>query len=627
VNMFQTSRLIEYKCRFQRGTWKKCTTLVSAILYLCFFFIFPKMLFGAETVKEKDNAHVIFYSQNTTSEAGKIKAEALANYATGYLQIRSDGRFSDSSIQHLLSCVKKAPDAIPALKLLLANWVLDRDYKKIIDNLLPVAEKHPDALRINIIVADALMKLQNNNKAMLLLQNALSKTGYEQSTKPDIRLLIELIAKLSGIYVELEKIDEGEELWDNVLAHKQLREQLLLRMAAAAFFAEFADQGPDGFFAGWSKRRYRRKLDDNLSVIEQIYDQKHLANALLLLPLLKIYRRYSMPNKAENILLSMLLENPYNSSAMLMLAQSYSDFKQYSDSFRAWQVIIDSDRYKNAGRYWKYLTLGRGGEGDFYLELAQAALRGGNLKEAVRAFDWFLLLHPDDPEALFQLGITYMRLRNFTKAILKLERVKVLPEADFFRARCYMNENRPEKALAVMIDAEKTAQKNNRKNFLDDNFYIEYAFIADHTGDSEKAELIIKKLLKKSPDNPMLNNFLGYLWAEHGVNLDQSEKLIHKALEKDTENSAYTDSLAWVLFKKQKFKDALYYIEKALELEGDIPDAVIADHAGDIYHALNDKKNALKYWKIALAIYSENINRKSITDKIDQLRNSNFDNL
>lgn len=591
------------------------------------FFFCLVLPLKADLVEENENAHVIFYPHNILSEDGITKAEALANFACGYLQIRTTGQFPETSIQHLLECVKKDPFAIPALKLLVAKWTLDYNYQQIIESLLPIADKHPEALRLNIIVADTYIKQKKLEQAMQILQRSLSATGYITNENNDISLLGEAITKLSGIYAELKKIDEGEDLWDQVLAKKELSDQLLIRLSAAAFFSEFSDQGPDGFFAGWSKRRYRKKLDENLLIIEGICEKKDFTNALLLLPLLKIYQRYSMPDRAERILLNMLLENPGNSSAMLMLAQSYADFKNYADSFRAWQSIIDSGRYNSAGRYWKYLTRGSGGEGDFYLELARVALSGGDLQEAARAYDWFLLLNPDDPEALFQLGITYMRMEDYTKAIFKFERVKVLPEADFFRAKCYLNEDRIEKALEALIDAEKTALKNHRENFLDSNFYMEYAFVADRAGDFKKAEMILKKLLEESGENPMLNNFLGYIWAEKGTNLDQAEKLIKGALAQEPENPAYLDSLAWVLFKKKNFPDALYYIKKALDLEGDIPDAVIADHAGDIFFSVKDTMNALKYWKMALEIYSEYIDRKAIMEKIDQARNSDFSKL
>ena len=109
---------------------------------------------------------------------------------------------------------------------------------------------------------------------------------------------------------------------------------------------------------------------------------------------------------------------------------------------------------------------------------------------------------------------------------------------------------------------------------------------------------------------------MGYMWAEHNIHLDEAEKFIAAALETDKDNTAYLDSMAWVNYKKGNFKKALAYIEKSLALEGEIPDAVIAEHAGDIYSALGEKEKALKYWKLAASIYNEDINLPAIKEKI-----------
>ena len=78
----------------------------------------------------------------------------------------------------------------------------------------------------------------------------------------------------------------------------------------------------------------------------------------------------------------------------------------------------------------------------------------------------------------------------------------------------------------------------------------------------------LKALLEKDPDNPGYNNDLGYIWADHDMNLAESEKLIRKALDEDRkqrlkekpdakpdeikDNPSYLDSLGWVLFKEKK---------------------------------------------------------------------------
>ena len=88
----------------------------------------------------------------------------------------------------------------------------------------------------------------------------------------------------------------------------------------------------------------------------------------------------------------------------------------------------------------------------------------------------------------------------------------------------------------------------------------------------DKAADQLKALLVREPDNPTYNNDLGYIWADHDMNLAESEKLIRKAIdddrrtrrkanpdlkpELDKDNAAYLDSLGWVLFKQKKYKEA-----------------------------------------------------------------------
>ena len=96
-----------------------------------------------------------------------------------------------------------------------------------------------------------------------------------------------------------------------------------------------------------------------------------------------------------------------------------------------------------------------------------------------------------------------------------------------------------------------------------------------------------------------------------------------KAIDKEDSNPAYLDSMAWVLFRKKDFRSAKTYIEKSLQLDEFSPDAVIADHAGDIYNALGEKDNALKYWKIAAETYSSDLYPEIIREKISSVEAAN----
>ena len=75
--------------------------------------------------------------------------------------------------------------------------------------------------------------------------------------------------------------------------------------------------------------------------------------------------------------------------------------------------------------------------------------------------------------------------------------------------------------------------------------------------------------MKIEPENAGMQNFLGYLYADMGINLNDALILIKKALEKEPKNAAYLDSLGWVYFKMKDYKKAGKYLEEALKIMPD----------------------------------------------------------
>jgi len=97
-----------------------------------------------------------------------------------------------------------------------------------------------------------------------------------------------------------------------------------------------------------------------------------------------------------------------------------------------------------------------------------------------------------------------------------------------------------------------------------------------------------------NPDNHQTLNWLGYLWADKGENLDEARQFIEKAVKLDPDNGAYLDSLGWVLFKLGQAKEALPHLRRAVELEKG--DATVVDHLVAVLTALGkpDEAQALK---------------------------------
>lgn len=125
-----------------------------------------------------------------------------------------------------------------------------------------------------------------------------------------------------------------------------------------------------------------------------------------------------------------------------------------------------------------------------------------------------------------------------------------------------------------------------------------------HLGENKKGEEILEKFLADNPDDPGVNNDLGYLYADQGKNLKRAKSMIEKAIAAEPENPAYIDSMGWVLFKLGEVDEAVTWLKKATVIE-DGDDPTIWDHLGDCYHKRNDVSEARKAWKRALELADE----------------------
>jgi len=133
-------------------------------------------------------------------------------------------------------------------------------------------------------------------------------------------------------------------------------------------------------------------------------------------------------------------------------------------------------------------------------------------------------------------------------------------------------------------------------------------------GDYAKGEAELEILFQKTPDDPGVNNDLGYLYADQGKNLEKAESMIRKAVQEEPDKPAYLDSLGWVLFKRGKAKESLEPLMKAVELQKleekkgiAPPDATIREHLGDVYLHLQEVDRARQIWEEAEQIAAKAI--------------------
>jgi Flp pilus assembly protein TadD len=127
----------------------------------------------------------------------------------------------------------------------------------------------------------------------------------------------------------------------------------------------------------------------------------------------------------------------------------------------------------------------------------------------------------------------------------------------------------------------------------------------------------MKKAIELNPQNAPALNYLGYTWAEMGVQLDEAESLILRALKLEPNDGFYIDSLGWVYYQKGDYARAVEQLERAVEITVDDP--TIIEHLGDAYEKVGKPDRALARYREALKRSKESDQIKRIREKMQRL--------
>lgn len=248
-----------------------------------------------------------------------------------------------------------------------------------------------------------------------------------------------------------------------------------------------------------------------------------------------------------------------------------------------------------------------------YLLLAQFSIQQRDYPQAAEYLRRMLLLNPEFEPAYYELAGLEISVGRPEDALATLrnarERFKQNFSLEFYSAlACASAEDYPT-ALRHFGSAEILGKVDSPER-LDGFFYFQYGSACERAGNYEQAAAQFRQSLELDPENPVTLNYLGYMWADRGENLGEALKLIQQAVDKEPDNGAYLDSLAWVLFKLGRMEDALPYQLRAVALEPE-PDSTLYDHLGDIYAALGRSQEAREAYDKALAVgEDEAIRRK-----------------
>ena len=271
-------------------------------------------------------------------------------------------------------------------------------------------------------------------------------------------------------------------------------------------------------------------------------------------------------------------------------------------------------------------------------------------KECVAILEKMISDKESESRESYILGLAYEKTKKFEQAMSIYRKIKP-KEKFYFDARyrlsllLYQSGNKSEAYSIVntILEEDKFETK--------ESFYKLASSLYEVDGNLEQAILILEKSAIEYPENTNLlfllgvnyekigsknkcisvmkkiisidssygaaYNYLAYIYAEDGVNLQKAEKLLDKALKLKPNDGYYIDTLGWIYYKQGKYKKAL---ESLLLADKKAPnEAVILEHIADVYIKLNQREKAKSYYEKALKVKLNEKDKKRISEKWNKM--------
>ncbi len=344
--------------------------------------------------------------------------------------------------------------------------------------------------------------------------------------------------------------------------------------------------------------------------------------------LAEVYMDHGRANEAEPILQDILAEEPDNGAAKITLTEYY---RQQGDTL-SYLAMADSvmmtDGINEELKIRMMAQLIKEGRDSIWImdlferaiALPQQSARLGYLcaqymaslkqpEERIRPILTRMLeVEPDHIPARSQL-LSYAAQRNDVEEMVRIcsEGIDYTPEVlEYYYYKgiglCYFM-NRPEEALETYRQALRQITKESDAEMAAD-IYTAMGDLLQGQGQTTEAYTCYEAALQYTPSNYVVLNNYAYCLAEEGIELEKAEQMSRRTIEAEPDNTTNLDTYAWILYKMQRYEEALTYIERALEIDTE-PSEELYEHAGDIYHRLGNKSKALKYWRKALTLQQD----------------------
>ena len=307
--------------------------------------------------------------------------------------------------------------------------------------------------------------------------------------------------------------------------------------------------------------------------------------------MLDYYRTTGADSLAQVLQEEMLISQstPTNDKVTLMRQVVADNEQSGGDSTQVLSLFkrILAEPQKNADMYELYVA---------YMKLKQMPEDSIN-----SVLEKALEVAPDNAGVRFQLVQSKWMSQDYDTVIALCEPATEYNPDEmtfyYFLGLAHFQKDERDKALDALRRGVAQINEESNKDFVSDFYAIMGQILHDKGLDDEAFAAYDSSLQWKDDNIEVLNNYAYYL-SERGERLQKAEQMSFRTIKAEPTNSTYLDTYAWILFMQERYEEAKIYIDQAVQNDS-VPNAVIIEHAGDIYALNKDMQKAVEYWKQA----------------------------
>ena len=526
--------------------------------------------------REKGNLDAAFDLLQHCIKINPQAAEAYYFLAQYYQALRGDSTNLKTAQQYILKAAELEPDNATFLETVAQSYISQAEYEKAI----PVVEQlyNQDKSREELLemLFELYQQTDNTDKAIETLNRLEAVEGKSERLS---YAKSEIYTKTGDKKAAIAEMQELARQYPNDLNYKGMYADMLLRndeeQQALKLYNEILAEEPDNTRAQVSLRSYYRvqgEIEKADSLTEVILLNKNTTNEQRIYLMRQMVADSERTDGDSTQILNMfhkMLAVPQKNADIATLCAAYMDLKKMPrDSVRAMLQTVLSIAPDNAAAR---------------LQLVSFAWDRKDHQEVITLCQDARQYNPEEMAFYYYQGMAY-----------------------------YQEEDK-DKALEAFQNGIGVINQESNPAIVSD-FYAVMGDLLHQKGLARKAFEAYDSCLQWKDDNIMcLNNYAYYL-SELDEQLDKAEQMSYKTIKAEPKNATYLDTYAWILFMQGRYAEAKIYIDQALQNDSD-SNAVITEHAGDIYIQNKEPERAVELWNEALLLDPEN---KILIRKIKQ---------